>query len=82
MKLKLMFTKIMVIKHRTISDIIGATAFKNLTRKGATFVISMDGSLLTFIRTEDKGGGDSMRSVHGDKLRCINYSMLCKVRSF
>ena len=23
-----------------------------------------------------------MRSVHGDKLRCINYSMLCKVRSF
>ena len=23
-----------------------------------------------------------MSSVHGDKLRCINYSMLCKVRSF
>ena len=23
-----------------------------------------------------------MRSLHGDKLRCINYSMLCKVRSF
>ena len=23
-----------------------------------------------------------MRSVHGDKLRCINYSMLCTVRSF
>ncbi|CAH3112687.1 unnamed protein product, partial [Porites lobata] len=23
---------------------------------------------------------DSMRSVHGDKVRCINYSMLCKVR--
>ena len=23
-----------------------------------------------------------MRSVHGDKLRCINYSILCKVRSF
>ena len=23
-----------------------------------------------------------MRSVHGDKLRFINYSMLCKVRSF
>ena len=22
-----------------------------------------------------------MRSVHGDKLRCINYSLLCKVRS-
>ena len=59
-----------------------ATASKNLTRKGATFVISVDGPLLTYIRTEDKGGGDSMRSVHGDKLRCINYSMLCKVRSF
>ena len=59
-----------------------ATASKNLTRKGATFVISMDVPLLTYIRTEDKGGGDFMRSVHGDKLRCINYSMLCKVQSF